>query len=132
MALMKTSPAFLLATDYEKPALECSQKNFALNDIKEIPQFQMLDWRQPNIDQKFDVIVASDVVYEERFFEPLIHLFQLLLNQQGLIILAEPNRSIARSFFGKLVLAGFKYLKEDKIVYQDESKITISIYKIHY
>ena len=103
MALIKTSPQQLIATDYEEQALENTRKNFSLNKIKELPQMQLLDWREPDIDQKFDVIIASDIAYEERFFQPFINLFQLILKKDGSIILAEPNRSIARSFFGKLV-----------------------------
>ena len=132
MALSKTKPAQLIATDYEEPALENTRNNFKLNKIQTIPQLQLLDWREPDIDQKFDVIVASDVAYEERFFQPLINIFHKLLKEDGIIILAEPNRSIARSFFGKIVLAGFKYFKEDKLVQQEKKDITISIYKIHY
>lgn len=132
MALIKTNPYQLIATDYEVPALESTLKNCNLNKISNLPQLKLLDWRRPIMDQTFDVIVASDVAYEERFFQPLIELFHLLLKKNGLIILAEPNRSIARSFFGKIILSGFKYFREDKVVQQERKDIKVSIYKIHF
>ncbi len=130
MALMKTKPHHLLATDYEELALDNTRNNFELNGISDLPDLKLLDWRKPDLDDTFDVIVASDVAYEERFFQPLITLFHLLLKKNGFIILAEPNRSIARSFFGKIVLSGFTYNREDRIVRQSDKDIRVSIYRI--
>ena len=93
---------------------------------------QILDWRTPDPGKKYDIIVASDVVYERRFFEPLINLFKTYLRKDGQIILAEPNRNIARSFFGKLLLSGFYYSVVDKYVTQLNKNVKISIYSIKF
>lgn len=129
LALAKTGPALLLATDYEQDALDHAAKNFELNQ-KPSPDFAALDWRIPNLRQTFDVIVASDVAYEERFFQPLISLFKEYLKPGGVVILAEPNRRIARGFFGKLALSGFHYEQTDMFVHQDPADIKVSIYQI--
>ncbi len=130
MALSFAKPKKLLATDYEKPAIEATQKNFVLNKIDTLPELQLLDWRKPDIENNFNTIVASDVAYEERFFQPLIDLFKKYLATDGEIILAEPNRTIARTFFGKLALAGFQFKSADNFVEQDGKKIKVSIYRI--
>lgn len=130
MALMKMQPKQLVATDYEQPALDSTLKNFNLNKMDNLPRLELLDWRVPQIDEKFEVIIASDIAYEERFFRPLIDLFHLFLSRNGVIIIAEPNRSIARSFFGKLALAGFQYSCIEIPVNQSDKNINVSVYHI--
>lgn len=131
MALAKTQPNSLLATDYEESALQSTEYNFTLNKFKNIPFLRLMDWRNPQLDKKYDVIVASDVAYEERFFQPLIDLFKNGLVEQGKIVLAEPNRKIARTFFGKLALSGYKFTSIEKFVIQEGKSIKVSIYDIH-
>ena len=130
MALAMANPKKLLATDYEIAALESTQKNFVLNKITKHPKLKLLDWRQPQLDKKYELIVASDVAYEERFFQPLIDLFKSFLTSGGKIILAEPNRKIAGTFFGKLALAGFDFNSVDKFVIQNKKTIKVTIYEI--
>jgi ETFB lysine methyltransferase len=130
IALSLNNPKNLLATDYEQPALDATQRNFNLNGLTQNISVQLLDWRAPNLNQKYEMIVASDVAYEERFFQPLIDLFQNFLTEKGTIILAEPNRSIARIFFGKLALAGFQFKNIEKFVDQNGQKIRVTIYTI--
>lgn len=131
LALEYCKPALLLATDYEEAALEQTRKNFLLNKFK-IPELSLLDWREPKIMGTYDLIVASDIAYEQRFFEPLTQLFKKYLKKDGLIILAEPNRVVARSFFGKLILNGFKYSFDERFVEQLGKKIRVNIYSIGY
>jgi len=130
MALSQLKPKSLLATDYEEAALQNAEKNFELNKISKHPDLQLLDWRKPQLDKSYDVIVASDVAYEQRFFQPLIDMFKKYLVDNGRVILAEPNRTIARTFFGKLALAGFDFETTDKFVVQDSKSIKVTIYEI--
>jgi ETFB lysine methyltransferase len=131
MALALTNPKSLLASDYERAALESTEKNFVLNKISKHLKVMLLDWRTARLEKRFEVIVASDVVYEERFFQPLIDLFTNYLSDQGRVILAEPNRKIAGTFFGKLAIAGFDYTCTDKFVVQGGKTIKVSIYEIY-
>ncbi len=130
MALSLTNPGQIIATDYEQQALDSTKKNFDLNNISQLPSFRLLDWREPELTKKYKIIVASDVAYEERFFQPLIDLFKNYLEPKGEIILAEPNRTIAKTFFGKLVLSGFSYTAKDTFVDQGGKKIKVTIYRI--
>ena len=130
MALTMAKPGQFVATDYEQPALDSTKENFLLNKIKEIPTLQLLDWRKPNLNKKYELIIASDVAYEDRFFQPLIELFKNYLAESGEIFLAEPNRTIARTFFGKLALAGFEFEGTDKFIEQGGKEIKVTIYRI--
>ncbi len=130
MGIAVCRPAHFIATDYENDALEHCRRNFNANDLP-LPELMEMDWRRPHLTDTFDVIAASDVVYEQRFFEPLIRLFGRYLKPEGRILLAEPNRSVARGFFGKLVMAGFSFERYDMPVVQDAQKITVTIYEIY-
>ena len=52
-----------------------------------------------------------------------IDLFKNFLAEKGKIILAEPNRKIAATFFGKLALAGFDFSSTDKFILQGAKTI---------
>lgn len=129
LILSSQNPAALLLTDYEAGALQMTARNYRLNKMSP-PAMQIMDWRSPDLMQSFQRIVASDVVYEERFFFPLIALFNSYLTSDGLIILAEPNRAIARRFFEMLHNYGFTISAREEIVEQDAVLIRVSIYLI--
>jgi len=122
-------PATFLVTDYEQDALYHLAGNFKLNSLSS-PEMQLLDWRKPNLNKNFEVIVASDVLYEKRFFEPLLQLFKIFLADNGYILLAEPNRPIAKIFFEMLSSEYFKFNNSIEQVEQDGKIIDVHIYKI--
>lgn len=118
-----------MVSDYEQAALEMTRANFELNGLVP-PQMMQMDWRDLQLGQKYDYIIASDVAYEERFFIPLLNLFQVALAAEGHILLAEPNRAIAKSFFELLADYGYRKSFKNEIVLQDDKPITVSIYDI--
>lgn len=129
IVIMQQNPASLLCTDYENDALVLARKNFQQNKIKQ-PHFKWLDWRNPQLEEKYELIVASDVLYEERFFQPLLALFNWYLQKKGYIIIAEPNRKIAIPFFTKLKSYGYQYTIHFEEVDQNSKIILVSIYSI--
>ncbi len=128
LALWHTKPKRLLITDYEQDALDLSAENFALNGLNP-PESALLDWRAPQLSEKFDVIVASDILYEERFFSPVLQLLNTLLEADGYFVLAEPGRPIAQSFFDLLRHAGFGWQSAREIVKQDGKDIQVHIHQ---
>ena len=131
LVLTAGQPAELLITDYEPDCLQMVEDNFVLNGLQ-APETQLLDWRRPQLNRHFDCIVASDVLYEERFFEPLLHVFIKYLNKNGIILLAEPGRPIAKSFFRMLQKNNFKFEEFQELVDQDSKEIPVGIYQIFY
>ncbi|MBN2425469.1 MAG: methyltransferase domain-containing protein [Calditrichaceae bacterium] len=129
MVIASLNPAEFVLTDYEQDALFMARHNFVLNNI-DCPVTRILDWRHPELEGQFNCIVASDIVYERRFFPPLLQLFRNYLRPDGFIILAEPNRAIAGSFFQILKEHGYYYQVENEYVIQDQSRICVSVYKI--
>ena len=129
LVLQTLHPSILLLTDYEESALRLTSENFRLNGFA-APRVQLLDWRRPALSQPFERIVASDILYEQRFFLPLIQLFKKFLTPDGRIIIAEPNRSIAKNFFKMLMDFGFSYDFTIIPVVQDGKTIQVHNYLI--
>ena len=107
-------------TDYQPDALRLAEMNWPMN-LDYSPRSILMDWRSPNIDQKFETIIASDVVYEKRFFGSLINVFNKNLQTKGQVILSEPNRKIAQEFFTDLVKEGYRYQDfAEKVTLEDK------------
>ncbi len=85
-------------TDYVEEALTLSGLN-ALENCREDWSARILDWRDPPEDLRVPWILASDVAYEDRLFQPLLDCFEACLTPEGEIWFAEPGRSICRTFF---------------------------------
>ncbi|NOX35910.1 MAG: methyltransferase domain-containing protein [Calditrichaeota bacterium] len=116
-------------TDLKEDALRLAELNWMMN-LQTPARSYRLDWRIPDADRVFDIILASDVAYEERHFHPLVETFQQLLAPDGVIYLSEPNRAIARRFFQLVEAAGFVYQRFEETVNLSRKPLTISIYKI--
>jgi predicted nicotinamide N-methyase len=98
----------LLLTDYQSDALRLAELNWLLN-LGLIPKTTLMDWREPDLAEKFPYILASDIIYEERFFKPLLDLFRKLLQPKGHVYLSEPKRPIAERFFQMILEQGFYF-----------------------
>jgi len=127
LALARQNPAWLVCSDYEQPALELTRLNFEQNGMTP-PELLLADWRNYESDVQFDCLIASDVAYEARFFEPLQRIFRELLKPGGLILLAEPNRAIARPFFESLNRTGWDHIRQAEAVIQNGKNVQVSIH----
>lgn len=97
----------VLMTDYLPAPLKLAELNWRINHDA-APQCQILDWRNPDPAMASDILLASDVAYEARSFEPLIAAFKTLLKPSGKIILSEPGRQLAKTFTDSFEQAGFQ------------------------
>lgn len=96
----------VVLTDYLPEALEVARLIWKMN-MPDEPTLQLLDWRQPDPSLASDVLLASDVIYEARNMEPLLHAFDTLLNPGGTIVLSDPGRPLSRDFITTLVQKGY-------------------------
>ncbi len=116
-------------TDYIPESLEVARYLWQLNGEQPLATSPM-DWRKPDPALAADLVIAADVAYEERFFEPLMNAFHQLRRPGGRIIVSEPNRKVGRGWLQKLV-------QEQQAVVLDEVEITfqghrskVSIYEL--
>lgn len=89
----------VILTDYLPEALDFAKQNWLQNLPDKNVRFQLLDWRNPDPSVSADILLASDVAYESRAFEPLLNAFKILLKPNGTILITEPNRYISKKFF---------------------------------
>lgn len=112
-------------SDHEKEAINFTKHNYFLN-FQEQANTVLLDWRAPNIDKKFEIIIAADILYERRYITPVYNTVQKLIAENGRIYIAEPDRTIAKPFF-EMMENGFELIEKKTI--SNIKSITLYIYK---
>jgi predicted nicotinamide N-methyase len=80
-----------LATDYYEEALRFAEANAARNGLAPL-RTALLDWRHPPSGERWDLVVAADVLYELRNAEALAALLPRILAERGRALLADPGR----------------------------------------
>jgi predicted nicotinamide N-methyase len=94
--------ADVLMTDYEEDALRFAKQNVQKNCNRDKSKGKIivasLDWREPNLGDKYDLIVGSDLLYEKRNHKPILKLINEYINDNGEAVLTDPNRSTLNSF----------------------------------
>ncbi len=119
----------VILTDYLPEALEFAEYNWKLNFTSKA-NIQLLDWRNPGKINPADVLIASDVAYESRSFNPLLKALKVLVKKDGLILISEPNRKFAKEFFKKIKNEGYIITEEIRNVFKDGLHNKISIYSL--
>lgn len=101
----------VLATDYYQPALEFVRANTCVNLSREA-KTQMVNWRDlpPGIG-RFDLVFASDVLYEREYAGLFPRLFDKLLQFDGHAVIADPGRVSTPAFLYACKGAGFKVVE---------------------
>jgi predicted nicotinamide N-methyase len=139
-----------IATDYLPEALDFAQLNWQQNLPLENVEFKVLDWRNipknfsKNVSEtservgeeapqyKADILLAADVAYEKRAFEPLLNAFHQLVKPDGKILIAEPNRFISKDFFENLTNQGFRVEKTTLEVARRGHAFTVNVFELQF
>lgn len=93
--------ARLAATDYARESTILTRLTCRLHTGQE-PDVRQINWRSPDADllqpdgSRWPVVLAADVLYEERDVDPVLDVFQRILAPGGMIWLAEPGRRPAK------------------------------------
>ncbi len=91
----------VVMTEHNPEAIEFARANAELNHCAGIEIID-LDWNSPSLYSRFDTIVGSEIVYHEKDFEPLRHLFERFLKPVGEVILCEGIRRTSLDFFKEM------------------------------
>ena len=90
-------------TEYNPDALNYARANAVTNPLADSNlEIIELDWNRPRLEGLFDHIVGSEVIYNERDYEPILKLFRAYLKPGGEIILAEGLRKTSIEFFRQM------------------------------
>jgi predicted nicotinamide N-methyase len=78
-------------SDYDATALKFAADNARANGFGDFKLLQ-LDWRRPLADLRVPVLLGSDLIYEARNVNPLVHLIRRVLAPEGVCLLADQDR----------------------------------------
>lgn len=93
-------------SDVDETALAFAAANARLNGFAAF-RTRPLDFRCPPDDEKYPVVIGSDLMYEERLVAPLVGLLRAVLAPSGVCLITDPDRTPARVFRWKLAEAGY-------------------------
>jgi predicted nicotinamide N-methyase len=130
--LAATSAGFdVLSTDYYEDALDVTRANVFRN-LGTIARTRLVDWRHLPVDLgTFDLVFASDVLYEKEYAELLPVLLRGLLAPGGIALIADPGRVAAPVFVDSCAEHGLAIRqKETRPFEAGEIKQKIDIYEI--
>lgn len=114
-------------TDYQDTALALARTNAARNGVSGI-EYQTLDWRSPPPLLPFDVVLASDVLYERRLHDALSELFPAVLAPGGILLLTDPMRPASLPFLDRLETEGWKWQMEGHRVFWRGADVEIALF----
>lgn len=125
--------ASVTMTDIDTDALAFAAENVRLN-LKPEEQSRVsiaaMDWRNPTAEGPFDLVIGADIVYERRFFAPLLSLFTRLLAPGGSVLLADPDRAIGRDFLAMARSVGWRETTTRKRLVWNGTPVTVTIFSL--
>ena len=119
------------ATDYYKAAIELLRVNARRNGVEGVAA-RLLDWRQfPHDLGQFDVVAASDVLYERPNVPLVADAFAKSLTPSGLGLVTDPSRRSAETFADECQRRGLSCMRVARVPMVDgTSRPTIDLYDI--
>ncbi len=84
-------------SDNQPDALQLAAYNATQNGFQNY-RLSLYDWFDPSAIEPFPIVIASDVLYETRFHQPLLDVLQKVLTNQGEAWIADPGRSLLADF----------------------------------
>jgi len=125
--------ASVLATDYYEAALDFTRHNARENGLPE-PETALLDWHGGPDVGAFDLVLAADVMYEERSTRSLARLLPGLLGPGGEALFADPGRRYEPLFRELMQANGFGFETEETAVEVDgvARDVTVLLHRIRH
>ncbi|HEX3157346.1 MAG TPA: methyltransferase domain-containing protein [Gemmatimonadaceae bacterium] len=126
----------ILATDYYEDALDFARVNATRNTPGADDRFAVrhVDWRAfPEDLGTFDVVVASDVLYEQEYGRLVAAAIARTLGPEGRAIIADPGRIAADDFVRECGVLGLIVPPPTEVPYVDgEIRQRIRLYEIRW
>ncbi|NTW51235.1 MAG: methyltransferase domain-containing protein [Chlorobiaceae bacterium] len=120
--------ARVLATDYSTEALKFAVYNALRNGVQ--LETGRLDWRMVMTEEKFDIVIAADVLYERVNLLPIVTAIDSLLAKGGAAYIADPRRRLAEEFLKLVEENGFTVSETQSHDATGDRTIAVTIYKI--
>lgn len=100
------SGAHVYFADYAPPALLFAELNCL--PWRAACQFQCVDWRQDNLQRKFEIIVGADILYDRADIPHLDRFWRQHLQAGGKVLLGDPARPLTNELLTMLTARGWQ------------------------
>jgi predicted nicotinamide N-methyase len=115
--------AKVLFADLEAPALLFARLNSL--PFAESIRTRRLNWQTDHLDEKFDMILGADILYERKQWEHLEPFWKAHLACGGQVLLGEPGRQSGDLFIDWIVAHGWRLERSEQKVPTREKPIRI-------
>lgn len=127
-------PGFFLAaaghevtlTDCEPEALEFAQAATLLNDLRGV-RVRCLDWARPDLDERFDAVIGSELFYNKDDYAHLVRLLASLRKEGAAAYLAK-GPAVPGAAFRADLARHFELTEVRRLMRCPEQTIPVSIY----
>jgi len=120
-------------TEYNTDALNFARANAEKNriDTDSTLKIVRLDWNEPILEETYDLIFGSEIIYNDRDYQPILRLFEKFLKPGGKIILAERVRKTSIEFF-KQISKIFDIQAKKKILRSEDGEMMVMLCRLKY
>lgn len=115
--------ADVVMADHAPPALLFAEINSW--PWRERVSILQLDWRTDWLEQRFDLIVGADILYDRKDLPHLDAFWRRHLKGDGSLLLGDPNRAMTREFLDWLSDRGWNMSESARRVPQSDCQIRI-------
>lgn len=124
--------ARVTATDHYEAALDFVRYNARVNLGVHEPGVRLLDWHVHEAGGLglFDLVLAADVLYEDRNVPALAALIPALLAPGGEILLADPRRKNTPTFLEMMLERGFRSSTEEHVVLSGGREVLVLVHRL--
>jgi predicted nicotinamide N-methyase len=121
----------LTVSDYYEDALRFARLN-VWNATGRVIDAMHLDWRaMPELMPRFDVVIASDVLYERPYAELVAQTLARTMSRGGMAIVADPGRMATPAFIEACPPLGLRIAKARRLPFEEGAvRQTIDLYEI--
>lgn len=122
--------AEVTATDHYTIALDFTRQNAKTNTSRELETVH-LDWHSPDKDSlgQFDLILAADLLYEQRNVPALLKLIPDLLGPSGEALVSNPRSRDTPNFHRAMKAEGFSHNTLSMTARQGERDIEVALHR---
>ncbi len=122
--------AKVTATDHYVMALDFARQNAKASTGRELSTAH-LDWHLPNTGDldRFDFVIAADVLYEQRNVPALVGLIPDLLARGGEVLVSNPRRRDTPDFHEAMKAKGFGHTTRGAATRQGERDVEVLVHR---
>lgn len=121
------SASLLVSTDISTDSVYYIKENFKRNNLT--GESACCDWRYSPFKEKFDVIIGADILYEERWTDPVLNFIKENLKNDGYALISDPQRKHWNNFKKKASKRDFKVTSEG-IFLQKSQDVKVELIRI--